>query len=332
MLAGLRESALDFKPPPGLGGAHMQSVLANASWRKWLVARRCADVLRDARAEVLTTADGVRLLGRFNARSSSSGDLVILLHGWEGGAESHYMLSATKALLDADYQVFRLNFRDHGDTHNLNEELFHSCRIDEVVAAIGEIQRLHPARRTYLVGFSLGGNFALRVGVRADQGNLVLEKIVAICPLLSPHHTMQALENGLWIYREYFLAKWRRSLRKKAGLFPDRYDFGNLRRFPTLTETTDFFVRNYTPYPDLDSYLTGYSIVGNVLADLQVPAEIIAARDDPVIPDGDLESLAASARLSITVTNGGGHCGFLEDFSFTTWMDREVVHRVCRQV
>ena len=254
--------------------------------------------------------------------------LVVLLHGWEGAADSHYMVSAAQALHDLGFDTCRLNLRDHGGTHHLNEGLFHSCRIQEVVEVIGEIQRLHPVRPTYVVGFSLGGNFALRVGARANQANLELQKIVAICPVLSPRSTMSALEDGLWVYRQYFLAKWRRSLYRKASCFPDKYQFGNLRRFRTLTEMTDFFVQQYTPYSDLFSYLDGYAIIGDVLDRLSVPSELIAAGDDPVIPRADLARLAPNPNLSVTVTDGGGHCGFLEGFALNTWMDREIARQL----
>ncbi len=315
-------------PAPVLRNRHIQSVVASSPPRKRMVARRCRGIVAGARTELVTTPDGTRLLGRFNPHPNAAADLVILLHGWEGGAESHYMLSAARALHGAGYHVFRLNLRDHGDTHHLNEDLFHSCRIAEVVDAVAEIQRLHPARRTCLVGFSLGGNFALRVGARAKRAGLDLLKIIAICPVLSPRNTMQALEQGLWIYRQYFLTKWRRSLYKKARLFPDRYQFGDLRRFPTLTATTDFFVERYTPFADLFSYLDGYAIVGDALLGLSVPSEIIAAADDPVIPRGDLLDLACGPNLAIEVIDGGGHCAFLEGFGLVTWMDREIVRRV----
>ena len=317
-----------FSPAQWLKNRHIQSVVASALPRKRLVARRCSNVVTSARAEVLTAKDGARLLGRFNPNPNPAADLVVLLHGWEGGAESHYMLSAAQALHTAGFHVYRLNLRDHGGTHHLNEELFHSCRIDEVVDAVGEIQRLHPAQRTFLVGFSLGGNFALRVAVRARLARLDLARVIAICPVLSPRNTMYALEQGLWIYRQYFLAKWRRSLYQKALHFPERYQFGNLKRFPTLTATTDFFVERYTPYPDLFSYLDGYAIVGDVLRDMPVAAEIIASVDDPVIPSDDLSQLATGPNLSVDVIDGGGHCAFLEGKGLTTWMDREIVRRV----
>lgn len=320
--------ATAFTPPAGMRNRHVQSMIASAGLRKRVITHRCRDVLATARPEILVTPDGARFLGLYNRQAGPSAGLVILLHGWEGSAESHYMLSAAQALYDAGFDTYRLNFRDHGGTHHLNEELFHSCRIQEVVDAIGEVQRLHPVKPSFLAGFSLGGNFALRVGVRAERANLDLKKIVAICPVLSPCKTMQALESGLWVYRHYFLTKWRRSLYQKARCFPDQYDFGNLRRFRTLTETTDFFVQRHTPFADLFSYLSGYAIVGDVLGGLAVPAQVIAAGDDPVIPVVDLEDLASGPNLSVTVTAGGGHCAFLEGFGLDTWMDSEIVRQV----
>ena len=106
---------------------------------------------------------------------------------------------------------------------------------------------------------------------------------------------MRALEEGLWVYRQYFLRRWRRSLLAKAACFPELYDFGDLRRFPTLTATTEFFATRYASFPDLESYLNGYAITGDALARLTVPTRLIAAADDPVIPIADLADLARIA-------------------------------------
>ena len=61
--------------------------------------------------------------------------LALLLHGWEG-SESSYMRHDHGAAAGGGFATFRLNFRDHGDTHHLNPGApFHSNRIDEVVRA-----------------------------------------------------------------------------------------------------------------------------------------------------------------------------------------------------
>jgi predicted alpha/beta-fold hydrolase len=231
-------------------------------------------------------------------------------------------------LLDEGFDVFRLHFRDHGATHHLNEDLFHSCLIDEVVGAVADIARRFPGVPLHVAGYSLGGNFALRAEARAPAAGISLTKVVAVCPVLRLSSTIRALEDSLWIYRQYFLRRWRRSLLAKAACFPELYDFGNLKRFRTLTATTEFFATRYASFPDLDSYLNGYAITGDALARLTVPAKIIAAADDPVIPIGDLADLAASPALSIQVFPHGGHCGFLEDYALRSWVDRAVLAEI----
>ena len=314
-----------FEPPRGLRHPHVQSLLASWPWRQRWLRRRSAGLLAASRDEIVDCGAGVRLLGHYSAQPGEAKGLVVLLHGWEGSAEASYVVSVGGLLYDAGFSVFRLNFRDHGDTFALNRELFHSCRIDEVVGALAEITVRHPSERTFVVGHSLGGNFALRAAARAPGAGIPLTKVVAVCPVLRPSSTMRALEDGLWVYRRYFLRRWRRSLAAKAACFPELYDFGDLRRFRTLTATTEFFATRYANFPDLDAYLNGYAITGTALANLTVPAKVIAAADDPVIPIADLADLATSPALSIQVFPHGGHCAFLEDYALRSWVDSAVV-------
>jgi predicted alpha/beta-fold hydrolase len=317
-----------FEPPRGLRHRHVQSLLAGWPWRQRWLRHRYADLLQASRDEIVDCGAGVRLLGHFSAQPGAARGLAVLLHGWEGSAEANYVVSVGGLLYDAGFSVFRLNFRDHGDTFALNEELFHSCRIEEVVGALAAICARHPAERTFLVGHSLGGNFALRAAARAPAAGLKLTKVVAVCPVLRPSSTMRALEDGWWVYRHYFLRRWRRSLAAKAACFPELYDFGDLRRFPTLTATTEFFATRYASFPDLDSYLNGYAITGHALGRLAVPSKLIAAADDPVIPIADLRDVAASPALDIQVFARGGHCAFLEDYRLRSWADRAVLAEI----
>lgn len=324
MSAMLDTATLDFLPPRPLRHAHVQSLLGSWPVRHWVARRRAASLLAAARPEILD-GGGARLLGFHSRCEGAPKGLVVLLHGWEGSTESEYMLSAGALAHRSGFDVLRLNFRDHGNTHALNEGLFHSCRLDEVGHAVAAAAALRPVPRLVLIGYSLGGNFALRVAAKAREFGLALDRVVAICPVLRPHSTMEALESGLWIYRHYFLRRWRRSLLAKAAAFPTLYDFGPLERFPTLTETTAYFVERYTEFPDLDAYLNGYSLTGPVLESLDVPSRIIAAQDDPVIPIADLSEIARPPALEITLAPNGGHCGFIEDFLLGSWLDRQLL-------
>lgn len=311
--------------PPLLAGRHAQTMASSWPLRSRNWRRRTATLRAAVTSQLLEIDDGVRLQGQYIPGADSDTGLVVLLHGWEGGADSSYMLSLALALNDVGYATFRLNLRDHGGTYALNEDLFHSCRINEVVDAIAALQRQYSPSRFALVGYSLGGNFALRVGARAAAAGIELEKIIAVCPVLHPPHTMNAFETGLWAYRSYYLRKWRRFLLAKQASFPHRYRLGDLRRFNTLTATTEFFVREYTEFSDIETYLHGYSILGPALEDLRVSSRVIAAADDPIIPSADLAKLPLIPNLQLTVLPWGGHCAFVTNYRLSSCIDCIVV-------
>ena len=251
-------------------------------------------------------------------------ELVILLHGWEGSADSLYVLSLGSHLFDLGCDVFRVNFRDHGPSHHLNEDIFHSCRLDEVVGAVRRIQTMFPNAKITLAGFSLGGNFTLRVAAAAAHAGIRLERAVAVCPVLRPHSAMEILERGPFVYRHYFMGKWKRSLRMKQTLFPQRFDFGPLLSQRSLKAMTEILVARFSEFADVDAYLNGYAIVGNALANLAVPSHIVCALDDPIIPSRDLQDLARTPNLHINAVAHGGHCGFMDRWTGPSWADRQI--------
>lgn len=314
-----------FLPPRGLRNAHLQSMFNNFPWIRAAVSRRARKLLHSAKPHVLECGAGVRLLGHHSAQPGDAPrGLIVLLHGWEGSADSTYVLSLGALLFARGYDVFRLNFRDHGPTHHLNRELFHSCRLDEVIGAVQCIQRTFEPSILNLAGFSLGGNFALRVAARAPRAGIALRRVIAVCPALNPHTTMQALENGPAVYSRYFINKWKQSLRIKQRHFPTDYDLHDILACRSITAMTDILVRRYTDIPTLDDYLSGYALVGETLKSLSVASVVIAAEDDPIVPAHDLRRLACNPKLDVITTRYGGHCGFVDRWNGERWLDRQV--------
>jgi len=314
----------DFNPPYLLRNPHTQSILNSVKLRRPIVIWRSRGMRNAATSHILDCDKGVRLQGYFSGHNPGKNDLCILIHGWMGSSESSYLLSAAGTLWDKGFDVFRLNMRDHGPTHHLNKGLFHSCRIDEVVDAVKRIQEIFPHNRLFLAGFSLGGNFALRVAARAPAAGIKLEKVVAICPVLYPPNTLHAMEDGLHIYHLYFMKKWRDSLRIKHRHFPHLKALNRISGFKSISEMTDYFVASFTDFPDLMTYLKGYAITGQTLENLQTPSVIISSIDDPIIPAKDLKNLASSDCLKIITTQYGGHCGFLSNFRLSSWADQQL--------
>lgn len=316
----------DFAPTGIWRNGHVQSIVGSLKLRGPLVRRRARKLQQMSRTEILDCGQDVRLTCLRTPQPQPAAPIAVLIHGWEGSAQSLYLLSAAASLYDQGFEVCRLQLRDHGDSHALNEGLFHSCRLDEVVGGVAAIQRGAPGRPLCLGGFSLGANFSLRVAARAPSANIDIAQVVAICPVLDPPTTLDALEQGLWLYNYYFMRKWRRSLRLKHRHWPERYNLDQILAQPDMRQLTSHLVTEYSDFSDLQSYLSGYAITGDVLAGLRVPSLLVAAEDDPIIPIAHLDQVATSEALQILRTAHGGHCGYLRSFLGWSWAD-EVLSR-----
>ena len=323
-----------FRPSGLIANAHMQSILTSSPWRKRRVQKRSLAYRENAERRVISTPEGVHLLGYHSRPASPNGALVVLLHGWEGSSDSNYLLDTALALDAAGFETFRLNFRDHGDSHHLNPGLFHSCRLEEVVQAVGEVTAEHRAGggQVFLAGFSLGGNFALRVARNAPAAGYRLDHVVAVSPVIRPKNVLAALADGFPIYEQYFVRKWRRSLKRKQRLYPERYNLAGWFRHRNLADQTSHLVDDYTEFPDIDAYLEGYSIAGDYLEGLEIPSLIITAADDPIIPISDFETLARPETLELEIWPHGGHCGFIANWRLESWIEQRIVSELCQHL
>jgi len=317
---------LPFRPPAALRSAFLQSTLGSLPPLGALIRRRAAALLSVAQPVLLDCGRQVRLQGFYSPARAAAPRLAVLLHGWEASAQSSCVLSLAAELHARGFGVLRLNLRDHGDTHHLNREIFHCCRLPEVVGAVQAIAARHASAALYLAGFSLGGNFVLRVA--ADPGMpAAVRAVAAVCPVLDPAATLVALERGMPLYRRYLVARWSRSLRRKQRAWPGVHDFRRLIRLADLRSMTAAMVQTHTEYRHIDQYLAGYAITGTRLAALRVPAQVLLADDDPLVPVADAVRLARSAHLHLWHSRYGGHCGFLRGWSQPSAADLFVVQQ-----
>lgn len=320
----------EFTPPRWLANPHVQSLLATTRIRRALI--DSAALRAASQWLTLDCGAGVRLLAAYapQADADAATPVVVLIHGWEGSSESAYLVSAATALYACGAEVVRLNLRDHGETHHLNEELFHSCRLDEAVGAVAAVAARHPGRPLYLVGWSLGGNFAVRIAHRAPAAGVEIAHTFAVSPVIDPAKSYDAMQDGLLFYRHYFVRKWQRSLRRKQLAFPARYDFDEVLRMNDLRAMTAHLIERYAyaDFDDVDAYFRGYALSREMLEGAARPLTVVTAADDPVIPYEDFAHLRSGGDFTLEVTRHGGHCGFMERVEAHSWVDR----KLCRLV
>jgi len=321
------EAYRDFLPPPGLRSGHVQSLLSSSFIRRYFVLRRSRSLRQAAEVWTLDGGEGIRLQGLYSTQPGVSKGLAVLLHGWEGSVNSSYVLANGARLYAEGFDVFRLNFRDHGDTHHLNPGIFHSCRIDEVVNSLRDLQRRLGASRWRLAGYSLGGNFSLRVALRAAGAGLDIGRVVAVNPVIDPAAAMHAMENGIGFYERYFERKWTRSLRIKQQCFPELYGDESWYAIRGLRQRTHYLATRHAGFESADEYFRGYSIAGERLAALSVPSTILTSADDPVVPVADFEKLPDNPALELIIARHGGHCGFLKNWKMESIAEDLIAER-----
>jgi predicted alpha/beta-fold hydrolase len=298
-----------YNPPLLLRNGHIQTFLASSSLRAW----GANEMQASARAEIIATDAGVNLLGyRSRQIGARPKGLAVLLHGWEGSSDSTYMRRTGRSLYRHGYEIFRLNLRDHGPSHHLNPGFFYAAWLDEVFEAVRRVSQEPLQLPVFLVGFSLGANFALRIALRCRRRAIPnLRHVVAISPVLAPEESTRRADRHP-VIRRYFIKKWRRSLMLKQQLFPQLYDFGPVMRCRTIREATDLILERYSNFPSSKAYFDAYTLTGTRLRDLSVPATLLTSADDPIIPVQDFQELQLSPSTTLVIHRHGGHNGFIE--------------------
>ncbi|MGC9325144.1 MAG: YheT family hydrolase [Desulfomonilia bacterium] len=308
----------EFIPPAWLRGTYVQTILASSRVRL-LGANPMEDVSQEM---ILEVGENIRLQGFFSPQlNRAPKGLAILLHGWEGSAHSTYTLHSGRHFYSQGYAVFRLNFRDHGGTHHLNEGIFYATLLDEVFEAVKCVSQLPGGFRSFLVGFSLGGNFSLRIARKCSHDPIEnLKHIFAISPVINPSRSTDAIDR-VWLLREYFLIKWRRSLRRNQELYPHLYDFTEILSKRTIRSMTDALIHHFGVFQETEDYFRIYTITDDALKDLNIPTTIITSQDDPAIPVEDFHTLRTNRITNLCIHDYGGHNGFLNGMAAPTWYE-----------
>ena len=303
-----------FLPPVGLRSPHLQTLLARV--RTKASQRHGTDACSED--AVLDCRDGIRLKAMVTPGPTDT-PLIIILHGWLGDTRSWYVERTAGALRAGGFRVACLLLRDHGGTAALNREMFNSARLGEVVDACNSLAE--GCDLVGIVGFSLGGNFALRLA--SDPGiDSRLVACLAVSPVIDPARTVRAIDAGWLIYRKWFVNKWHRALREKQVAFPNDYrELDGALRLSTVAGITDFLIGRYLPYRDSADYYARYDLRGEALARVRIDTRIVAAMDDMIIPGDSYAEVAHNDRVDIQLFDHGGHCGFVDDWRLNAYLD-----------
>ncbi|TGN01655.1 YheT family hydrolase [Leptospira yasudae] len=311
-----------FNPAGILKSPLIQTALASLAWNL----PEEMPFLDHAEKMILDAGKGVKLEGALSKRKDKkSKGFLVLLHGWEGSINSTYILRTSHYFYEKGFDIFRLNYRDHGDTHHLNPEPFNGSLIEETYEAVRKATFLVDKNvPVFVAGFSLGGNFALRIARVHSQSEKKLnqlKEVIAISPAIHPKDATMLMDNKLIIGR-YFLKKWKQSIEKKQKHFPTIVPYDSILKEKSVMRMTERFVESTEDFTDIDHYFGTYTLGEKELSQILVPTTIITAKDDPIIRGESFLSLHPNRNVRISIQNFGGHNGFLENWKGTCWYFR----------
>ena len=250
---------------------------------------------------------------------------VIFFPGWLGHKDSKYLIPIAHLLHINNFDIIRIHPIDHGDTEHLNKDFFRATDIQTLIEAVKFIGNKYQNNEIHLIGFSLGGNIALRIS--ACESINFLKSTVVISPVIDPEISMRAMDNTSWILKKYFVNKWRRSLRRKMRL----HNISNLEeplKYKNLEKITEFFTKNFSPHSDVKELFSGYAITQVIINNIKNNTLIYSSVDDPCVPIEPLCKLHQTDNVKFKPQQYGGHCGFIDDFKFNSSVYEEIVKKL----
>jgi predicted alpha/beta-fold hydrolase len=290
-----------YRAPWWLPGGNAQTVWAA------LLARRGRVPLE--RSRWVTPDDDVVLVDFL--RGPAAAPFVVLFHGLEGGADSHYAEATMAELARRGWRGAIPHFRGCGGEMNRLPRAYHSGDADEIDWMIERFAAAAGERPLYAAGVSLGGNALLKwLALRGESARGRVRAAVAVSAPVDLAAGADALERGFGrVYAHMFLRTLKGKVLEKARRHPGLFDPARVRAAQTLREFDDVVTAPLHGFRDAADYYARSS-AGPTLGAIRVPTLVLNALNDPFLP-GRYLPRAAPPCVTLEYPAAGGHVGFV---------------------
>ncbi|HEX3685776.1 MAG TPA: alpha/beta fold hydrolase [Bryobacteraceae bacterium] len=303
----------EFKPI--FRNPHLLTIAASY-WPRKIDERRFPALRREYKIDASTT-----LLAFEHQPSSAARGQVVFLHGLEGCADSGHIQSFAQAALVRGFGVHRLNMRTCGGTEDLCEAVYHSGLTSDPRAVLEQIyrRRIGPA---FVVGFSLGGNVALKLAGELGTTELMAGVCAVSAPIDLAASVRRTEKRSNILYAQRFVGHLCQRVKRKSKLSPHLYSVAGLNDVRTLWQFDDQVTAPLFGFGTAANYYATQSAT-RYLDNIRVPALVICAKDDPLIPFEiyDHPAFLSNPALKLIAPEHGGHLGFLSRGNERFWVD-----------
>ena len=256
--------------------------------------------------------------------------LLVLFHGLEGSARSHYAISTALACKNAGWRLALPHFRGCSGELNRQPRAYHSGDSQEIDWILRRLHAANGHRKLHAAGVSLGGNALLKwTGEQASSAAELVTGIAALCAPLDlaacGHHLAQGFNR---IYTQHFLNSLKAVSAKRLRQFPGLFDESRMRRAINLYQFDDAVTAPLHGFDGADDYWRRASAMP-WLQSIAVPTLTVNPKNDPFFPSRHLPT-GADVSLSVRLEHpeNGGHVGFVTgDFPGNLdWLPQRLLH------
>jgi len=241
---------------------------------------------------------------------------ILLLHGLEGGARSHYARGLLAEARRRGWGADLLVFRSCGTEANRLPRFYHSGETSDLGFALDRLLGEFSESAFFLAGVSLGGNVLLKF--LGERGGSMPRRVIAAAAVSVPFdlaRSSRRIDRGFSrVYQAHFLRSLQRKAALKHAAFPGRLPAAALTRARTLYAFDDTVTAPLHGFADADDYYARSSAIG-WLPGITVPSLLLSALDDPFLPAEVLEDVrriaAGNSALRMEFVERGGHVGFI---------------------
>jgi hypothetical protein len=238
---------------------------------------------------------------------------LVLFHGLESSSTSPYAVAFAQAARARGWHFVVPHFRGCSGELNLAPRSYHSGDFDEIGWVLGRV-RATAGPPVLAAGVSLGGNALLRWAEEAaGTAASTVRAVAAISAPVDLAAAGAAIDRGLnrLIYARMFLRTMKPRALKKWQQYPGLFDRERLIAARTLHAFDDCFTAPLHGFAGADDYWRRASAKPRLNA-IRVPALVLNARNDPIIPRDSLpQAHEVGPHVTLWQPHEGGHVGFV---------------------
>jgi len=303
---------LPFQPAPGLSSRHLQMIVS-----------AYLPVPNPPPSEEiqinLGKGDKLSCQLSLSPNANEKSETVLLLHGLGGNQNSRYLVRMAEKLYDKGHRVLRINLRNCGSGLWLSQLPYCAANSEDLMKVIGVINTLYPGKKPHVVGYSLGGNIALKwAGELGFQANRFVSQVISVCSPIDLNACIQEIMlTSNMLYHRYYLQN---VLEQAAPWVKDN-------KISSLYQFDDSIIAPCWGYKSANDYYQKSSSKA-FISGIRCPCQLLFSEDDPFVPLRDLRGVVIPKSTRVWTTEYGGHLGYVGSpfrKEGVQWLDGQII-------